>query len=104
MRSTPVIAGPVNANCAVKNELDNRSRELEIIRGALRGHVKALAVDIGPRTPFAGTRLERAATYILSVLEDAGYFVTKQPTSTWIIASLISLARQLRWGPLTFML
>jgi Zn-dependent M28 family amino/carboxypeptidase len=53
--------------------------ELQTIRDALRVHVEALAVDIGPRTPFSGNSLERAATYIQSVLIDAGYAVTEQP-------------------------
>jgi len=52
--------------------------EPEIIRDALRRHVKALAVDIGPRTPFTGDSLERAATYIQSALVDSGQSVTKQ--------------------------
>jgi len=54
-------------------------RELQIVRDRLRAHVEALAVDIGPRTPFIGNSLERAATYIQSVLGDAGYMVTEQP-------------------------
>lgn len=54
-------------------------RELQIVRDALRAHVEVLAVDIGPRTPFTGNSLERAATYIQSVLVDAGCLVTEQP-------------------------
>lgn len=53
--------------------------ELQIVRDALRAHVEALVIDIGPRTPFTANSLERAATYIQSVLVDAGYVVTKQP-------------------------
>jgi hypothetical protein len=53
--------------------------ELEIVRDALRAHVEALAVDIGPRTPFTANSLERAATYIQSVFVDAGYAVIEQP-------------------------
>ncbi len=53
--------------------------ELKNIRDALRAHVEALAVDIGPRTPVTGNSLERAVTYIQSVLVDAGYSVTEQP-------------------------
>jgi Zn-dependent M28 family amino/carboxypeptidase len=56
-----------------------RDGELQIIRDALRAHVKALTVDIGPRTPFTGNSLQRAATYIRSVLDDAGCMVTEQP-------------------------
>jgi Zn-dependent M28 family amino/carboxypeptidase len=54
-------------------------REIKILRKALRGHVKALASDIGPRTPFAGDGLTRAAAYIQSAFEDAGLSVTEQP-------------------------
>jgi len=54
-------------------------RELENLRGALRGHVKALASDIGPRTPFIGDSLARAAAYIRSAFENAGLSVTEQP-------------------------
>ncbi|MGH6737185.1 MAG: M28 family peptidase [Methyloceanibacter sp.] len=53
--------------------------ELQVVRDALRAHVEALAVDIGPRTPFTASSLELAATYIQSVLVDAGYAVTEQP-------------------------
>jgi Peptidase family M28 len=52
--------------------------ELKIVRDSLRGHVKALAVDIGPRTPFTGDSLVRAAAYIQSAFEDAGLSVTGQ--------------------------
>ena len=47
-------------------------RELEILRDALREHVNALAVDIGPRTPSSPDSLVRAGNYIHSVFEDAG--------------------------------
>lgn len=53
--------------------------ELQIVRSALRKHVEALAVEIGPRTPFHGDSLNRAATYIQSVLVNAGYSVREQP-------------------------
>jgi hypothetical protein len=53
-------------------------REIKIVRDSLRGHVKALAVDIGPRTPFTGDSLVRAAAYIQSAFEDAGLSVTEQ--------------------------
>lgn len=53
-------------------------REIKILRDSLRGHVKALAVDIGPRTPFTGDSLVRAAAYIQSAFEDAGLSVTEQ--------------------------
>src|SRR5919106_6881102 len=52
--------------------------ELQIVSDALRAHVEALSVDIGPRTPFTGDSLERAAAYIHSVLVDAGYAVAEQ--------------------------
>jgi Zn-dependent M28 family amino/carboxypeptidase len=44
----------------------------------LRKHVKALTLDIGPRTPFMGDSLARAAAYIHSVFEDGGLCVTEQ--------------------------
>ena len=53
-------------------------RELEILRDALREHVKALAVDIGPRTPLNRDSLVRAANYIHSVFDEAGLFVREQ--------------------------
>jgi len=43
------------------------NRELDILRDALREHVNALAVDIGPRTPSLPDSLVRAANYIHSV-------------------------------------
>ena len=42
-------------------------------------HVKALTVDIGPRTPFVGDSLARAAAYIQSAFENAGLSVREQP-------------------------
>jgi Zn-dependent M28 family amino/carboxypeptidase len=54
------------------------NRELEILRDALREHVNALAVDIGPRTPLNGDSLIRAASYIRSVFEATGLLVTDQ--------------------------
>lgn len=53
-------------------------RELEILRDALREHVNALAVDIGPRSPLNGDSLVRAANYIRSVFEQAGLSVREQ--------------------------
>ena len=44
--------------------------ELEILREALREHVSALAIDIGPRTPANGNSLALAADYIHSVFEE----------------------------------
>jgi Zn-dependent M28 family amino/carboxypeptidase len=44
----------------------------------LREHVKALAVDIGPRTPATPDSLVLAANYIHSVFEDAGLLVQEQ--------------------------
>ena len=53
--------------------------EIEFLREGLRRHVKALHVDIGPRTPFEGDSLERAAAYIQSAFEEMGLSVTEQP-------------------------
>jgi acetylornithine deacetylase/succinyl-diaminopimelate desuccinylase-like protein len=53
-------------------------RELDILRDALREHINALAVDIGPRTPSIPDSLVRAANYIHSVFEDAGLSVREQ--------------------------
>jgi len=53
-------------------------REKESVADALRKHVKALTLDIGPRTPFAGDSLARAAVYIRSAFEDGGLYVTEQ--------------------------
>jgi Zn-dependent M28 family amino/carboxypeptidase len=53
-------------------------RELDILREVLRGHVNALAVDIGPRTPSIPDSLVRAANYIHSVFEGAGLTVSEQ--------------------------
>ena len=52
--------------------------ELEILRDALREHVSALAIDIGPRTTVDGNSLVLAADYIHSVFEEAGLSVTRQ--------------------------
>ena len=54
------------------------NRELEILRNALREHVKALAVDIGPRTPSSPDSLGRASNYIHSVFEEADLVVREQ--------------------------
>jgi hypothetical protein len=51
------------------------NRELDILRDALREHVDALAVDIGPRTPLDRDTLVGAANYIHSVFEEAGLSV-----------------------------
>jgi hypothetical protein len=52
--------------------------EIENLRDALREHVKALAVNIGPRTPLVEDSLARAADYIRSVLEEEGFSVREQ--------------------------
>jgi hypothetical protein len=52
--------------------------ELDIVRDALREHVNALAVDIGPRTPLDSDSLARAANYIHSVFEETGLSVREQ--------------------------
>ena len=52
--------------------------ELEVLRQALREHVNALAVEIGPRTPSIPGSLVRTANYIHSVFEDAGLAVREQ--------------------------
>jgi acetylornithine deacetylase/succinyl-diaminopimelate desuccinylase-like protein len=52
--------------------------ELDILRNALRAHVNALAVDIGPRTPSSRASLVRAANYIHGVFDDAGFSVQEQ--------------------------
>jgi hypothetical protein len=54
---------------------DPAPRNLE---DALRKHVRALAVEIGPRTPFGGDSLDRAAAYIRSAFEEAEFAVTEQ--------------------------
>jgi len=52
--------------------------ELDSLRDALREHINALAVDIGPRTPLCPDSLVRAANYIHSVFEEAGLSVREQ--------------------------
>jgi Peptidase family M28 len=52
--------------------------ELNTVQSALREHVKALAVEIGPRTPLRPGSLVRAAEYIRSVLERSGLLVREQ--------------------------
>ena len=54
------------------------NRELQLLEDALREHVNALAVDIGPRTPSMPDSLVRAANYIHSVFEDAGSFAVRE--------------------------
>lgn len=56
-------------------------REIEFLGEGLRRHVKALAVDIGPRTPFSGDSLERAAVYIQSAFQEMGLSVIEQPNA-----------------------
>ena len=69
-------------------------RETKILCEALRAHVKALAVDIGPRTPVVGDSLARAAAYIQSTLEDAGLRVTEQSYQyhSQRVANLLAMA------------
>jgi hypothetical protein len=57
---------------------DLADRELQVLKDALREHVNALAVDIGPRTPSSPDSLVRAANYIHSALEEAGLSVREQ--------------------------
>jgi hypothetical protein len=52
--------------------------EINNLREKLREHVKALAVDIGPRAPSVGNSLTRAANYIRSVFEGEGLLVSEQ--------------------------
>jgi Zn-dependent M28 family amino/carboxypeptidase len=52
--------------------------EIAILQNALREHVHALAVDIGPRTPSSPDGLKRAANYIHSVFRDAGFTAEEQ--------------------------
>jgi hypothetical protein len=52
--------------------------ELDTLRNALREHVNALAVDIGPRTPPSRASLVRAANYMHAVFDDAGLLVQEQ--------------------------
>jgi len=47
-------------------------RELETLRNALREHVNALAVDIGPRTPLDPNSLVRVADYIFQFIARQG--------------------------------
>jgi hypothetical protein len=62
-----VPEGPKLANSAPKD-----------IENALRKHVDELAVEIGPRTPFDGDSLARAAAYIRAAFEEAGLPATEQ--------------------------
>ena len=73
-------------------------RELDILRDALREHVKALAVDIGPRTPLISDSLVRAANYIHSVFEEAGLSVSKQDYDyhNQRVTNLLGAVRQAR--------
>lgn len=56
----------------------DRELQLEILQDALREHVNALAVNIGPRTPLKPDSLVRAANYINSRFENAGLPVREQ--------------------------
>ena len=68
-------------------------REIEFLREGLRRHVKTLAVDIGPRTPFNGDSLERAAAYIQSAFEKLGLTVTEQPYQYYVMPLCTPLHR-----------
>jgi Zn-dependent M28 family amino/carboxypeptidase len=59
-------------------EIRLADHKLKIIQDNLRKHVKALAVDIGPRTPSNPDSLVRAANYIRSVFEEEGLPVREQ--------------------------
>jgi Zn-dependent M28 family amino/carboxypeptidase len=52
--------------------------EIEPLEAALREHVRALTVEIGPRAPSIPGTLPRAASYIRAVLEAAGLLVREQ--------------------------
>lgn len=48
------------------------------LEDALRSHVEALTVDIGPRAPHLGDSLQRAEKYIRSVFQQVGLEVSEQ--------------------------
>lgn len=48
---------------------------------ALRRHLRALTVEIGPRAPFLGDSLDRAERYVATHLEQAGLIVERRPYS-----------------------
>ena len=73
----PPQQGRERAEASAPQQLSQR-RELEILQDALRDHVKALAVDIGPRTPSSPDSLMRTANYIHSVFDDAELLVQEQ--------------------------
>jgi Zn-dependent M28 family amino/carboxypeptidase len=50
-----------------------------VVKEALRRHVEALTVAIGPRAPGLGDTLARTAAYIRSQFEEAGLAVAEQP-------------------------
>jgi Zn-dependent M28 family amino/carboxypeptidase len=52
--------------------------EIAILRNALREHVNALAVDIGPRMPSNPDSLVGTVNYIHSVFEDVGLSIQEQ--------------------------
>lgn len=53
--------------------------EQSYLEDALRRHLAALTVEIGPRTVFAGDSLARSEAYIRAAFEAAGLTVTAQP-------------------------
>ena len=61
-----------------KGDFDWRIMSAEILRDALRNHVNALAVDIGPRTTLNRDTLLRAANYIHSVFDQPASPVGEQ--------------------------
>ncbi len=62
---------------------------------ALRRHVHALAVEIGPRAPFLGNSLERAAAYIEETLRGFGLRIERQRFAF----EGIEVANLLAWTP-----
>ena len=70
------MASHTKGSCAGRGDLADS--EIAILRNALREHVNALAVDIGPRTPSNPDSLVGTANYIHSVFEDAGLSVREQ--------------------------
>ncbi len=51
----------------------------EALVQALRRHLRALTVEIGPRAPAVGDSLDRAERYVRACLEDAGLVVERRP-------------------------
>jgi Zn-dependent M28 family amino/carboxypeptidase len=59
--------------------LNAKAREVvNALEGYLKGHVGALAEEIGPRNVFFPAKLKAAADYIRTFWEDLGYAVTVQ--------------------------